>query len=259
MSLYSPRFNVLRRAVMSEFDREAPALVEQPRAAEVYFSPEGVVEISEGLNAMIEAAKDSDAVRPWRRNIHRVVHEYDPNGVDPENNQLGVIVERRVHIPDPEGFDTTVWRTYVDSDKTLFYEWRVSFTESGDRVVTLESPVDIGKGDIAGATNRARAGVVIHGRRLQDFTTRDDGRLLIRSADFTLGPTGYRVAGPETRGEATVGQVAFLRSNLGQAELVAPFTAESATVSVASVAPDFGRARLVDAYRYQYGAGQLAQ
>lgn len=193
---------------------------QQAHGKEIYLSPEGVKEIDTALSAMLEAAKSADAMTPWRRNIHKTVGDFDPLAVDPENGNTGHIVDKNIPIADPEDFKTSKWRTYVDGDKVSAYEWNVSEGPKREKIVTLETPLDIGPGNFEVHLAKARTGIDIVGRRIQDFILSDEGKVLVRTADFTKGGTGYRVTGPETKGEATVEQVTFIRDNLSQAELI---------------------------------------
>ncbi len=201
-------------------------------------SPEEAEEMRASVRAMISAAAEHYGIKPLNRKIYAVENFHDPQAVDPENGNIGAIVERKKWIPQPEGVQTTEWRDYTEDGKSA-YRWSVSFAGEASNptstMVTLESGAPYNP--MADFNLNLGAGIIPIGRRIEDYVFNEDGSVDVRTADYTVVGGEYRIASPTYRTKATEEQVAFLRASLGGAELLNT-SGKRTGVTADEVAPD---------------------
>lgn len=197
--------------------------------------------IKASLGKMWDAAKEADATKRFKRRIERVEGDFDPKAIDPENGNMGAIVDKRVPVPTPV-LETSEWRTVTDQEAGAAYHWSVSRPEGqpeASPLLTLETPVDARAGDFETAEASARAGVAVQGRRIQEYVAGDDGKLHGRSADYTVAGESYRIVPNTQRSwEATNNEVEFIQTNLAAAELIRGAEAEMTGIVAGAAAPE---------------------
>lgn len=193
---------------------------------EVFQSPEQAELIRTATDALFTAAQEADAVKLESRDIERVELVHDPQSSRP--------MERHVHVETPK-LNVSEWHAKRGENDM----YRILLSKNPDdstsqTLISFESSIGI-----SGSTwaHGKEAGVDIAGRRIQDYTVNNDGKVYGRSTDYTVSWGPYRVvSGTSLQWEATTKEVAFLRNTLSEAVLAKD--GEPTDVQAKNIAPD---------------------
>ena len=178
-------------------------IIQSPEVAEQSPSAERIAEIQTALGRLYSEA--SDHSQPFERDIRRVEHVFNPDGVDPENGRLGEFIERNIDVDtgDPS-LRTIQLRTFVGEDDSSAYRMSLIYKPNEDGsmpaefMLSGEWPLDTGT-PLTDNLIQAQA----QGRRFQDFMfTAGAENVPVRQADFTF-VAWYRPVGGEKRFDVT--------------------------------------------------------